>query len=98
MSHTYELLQCTHRHTIIMQCISYEYDTLNLCACNYTGIFHEAAHHRAATSHCTPLLQKNTDLHHGKAPFLGCDVKAAHAVVVREEEEVAAALLDEQLW
>jgi hypothetical protein len=29
---------------------------------------------------------------------LGCDVKAAYAVVGREEEEVAAALLDEQLW
>jgi hypothetical protein len=30
-------------------------------------------------------------------PDLGCDVKAAYAVLVREEEEVAAALLDEQL-
>jgi hypothetical protein len=28
---------------------------------------------------------------------LGCDEKAAEAVV-REDEEVAAALLDEQLW
>ena len=27
MSHTYELLRCTQRHTIIMQCISNEYDT-----------------------------------------------------------------------
>jgi len=31
-------------------------------------------------------------------PVLGCLVKAAYAVVAREEEEVAAALLDEQLW
>jgi hypothetical protein len=31
-------------------------------------------------------------------PLFSCDVKAAFAVVVREEEEVAAALLDEQLW
>jgi hypothetical protein len=31
-------------------------------------------------------------------PVLGCDVKAADTDVVREEEEVAAALLDEQLW
>jgi hypothetical protein len=31
-------------------------------------------------------------------PLLGCDVKAAVAVIVSEEEEVAAALLDEQLW
>ncbi len=37
MSHTHELLQCTHRHTIIMQCISYEYDTLNLFGCNHTN-------------------------------------------------------------
>jgi hypothetical protein len=31
-------------------------------------------------------------------PFLGCDEKAADALVGREEEEVAAVLLDEQLW
>jgi hypothetical protein len=31
-------------------------------------------------------------------PALGCHVKTADAVVVFEEEEVAAALLDEQLW
>jgi hypothetical protein len=31
-------------------------------------------------------------------PLLGCDPKAADAIVAREEEEVAAALLDEQLW
>jgi hypothetical protein len=31
-------------------------------------------------------------------PVLGCHEKAADALVVREEEEVAAALLDEQLW
>jgi hypothetical protein len=31
-------------------------------------------------------------------PLLGCFEKAADTDVVREEEEVAAALLDEQLW
>jgi hypothetical protein len=31
-------------------------------------------------------------------PIAGCEVKAAGAGFVREEEEVAAALLDEQLW
>jgi hypothetical protein len=31
-------------------------------------------------------------------PLVGCHVKAADAVVVREEEEVVTALLDEQLW
>jgi hypothetical protein len=31
-------------------------------------------------------------------PLLGCFEKAADAVVVCEEEKVAAALLDEQLW
>jgi hypothetical protein len=30
-------------------------------------------------------------------PVLGCDVKAAETGV-REEEQVAVALLDEQLW
>jgi hypothetical protein len=39
-----------------------------------------------------------THLHHSKVPLLCCDVKAAVAVVVRREEQVAAALLDEQLW
>ena len=61
-------------------------------------ILHKTAHHRPATFHYTPLLHKNTHLHHFKVPVLGCDPKAAGAVVVREEEEVAAALLDEQLW
>ena len=45
--------------------------------------------------HPTPT---HTHLHHRQVPVLGCDVKAAGAVVHREEEEVAAALLDEQLW
>ena len=36
--------------------------------------------------------------HHRLVPSLCCEVKAADAVVAREEEEVAAALLDEQLW
>ena len=58
---------------------------------------HEAAHHRPATSHYTPLLHTNTHLHHHVVPVLGCDEKAAEAVV-REEEQVVAALLDEQLW
>jgi hypothetical protein len=31
-------------------------------------------------------------------PVLGCHEKAAGAGFAREEEEVAAALLDEQLW
>jgi hypothetical protein len=31
-------------------------------------------------------------------PVLGCHVKAADANFVREEEEVAAALLNEELW
>jgi hypothetical protein len=29
---------------------------------------------------------------------MGCDIKAAEAVGFQEEEQVAAALLDEQLW
>jgi hypothetical protein len=45
----------------------------------------------------TPHSYTHTHLHHRKVPVLGCDVKAAAAEVVREEEEVAAALLDEQL-
>ncbi len=57
-------------------------------------IFHEAAHHRPATSHYTP----HSHLHHCNMPPPGCGVKTAAAEVVREEEEVAAALLDEQLW
>jgi hypothetical protein len=39
-----------------------------------------------------------THLHHCELPVLFCDEKAADAVLVREEEQVAAALLDEQLW
>jgi hypothetical protein len=97
MSHTDELLQCTHRHTIITQCISNEYDTLNLCACNYTNHISRGSTPQARDIplHPTPT---HTHLHHRKVPFLGCDEKAAEAVVAREEEEVAAALLDEQLW
>ena len=57
-------------------------------------IFHESAHQRPATPHS----YKNTHPHHRKVPIAGCGVKAAAADVVREEEEVAAALLDEQLW
>ena len=40
----------------------------------------------------------HTHLHHRQVPLLGCEEKAAGAVVAREEEQVAAALLDEQLW
>jgi hypothetical protein len=98
MSDTYELLQCTHRHTIIMQCTSNQYDTLNLFACNYTNVFHEAAHHRPPRHPTTPHSFTHTHLHHRQVPVLGCDEKAAKAVVVREEEQVAVALLDEQLW
>jgi hypothetical protein len=63
-------------------------------------IFHDAAHHRPATSHCptTPHSYTHTHLHNHNVPVLGCHVKAADAVVAREEEEVATALLDEQLW
>ena len=59
-------------------------------------IFHEEAHHRPVTSHYTSLL--HTHLHHRQVPVLGCGEKAAEAVLIREEEQVAAALLDEQLW
>ena len=52
--------------------------------------------------HCmvmaAPHSYTHTHLHHREVPVLGCDVKAAVAVIVSEEEEVAAALLDEQLW
>ena len=61
-------------------------------------VFDDAAHHRPATSHYTPLLYKTPHLHHRKVPVLGCHVKAADAVVACEEEQVVAALLDEQLW
>ena len=59
-------------------------------------MFHEAAHHRPTTPHS----YKNTHLQHCNVPLGGCGVKAAAAVVGREEEQVAAgrALLDEQLW
>jgi hypothetical protein len=62
MSHTYDLLQCTHRHIIT-----------------------------------TPHSYTLSHLHHREVPLLGCEVKAAGALV-EKEEEVAAALLDEQLW
>ena len=45
--------------------------------------------------HPTPT---HTHLHHREVTVLGCNVETAETVVVREEEEVAAALLDEQLW
>ena len=46
----------------------------------------------------TPHSDTHTHLHHREVPVLGCHVKAAAVVVVREDEEVASALLDEQLW
>ena len=46
----------------------------------------------------TPHAYTHTHLHHRQLPVLDCHAKAAGAVVEREEEEVAAALLDEQLW
>jgi hypothetical protein len=96
MSHTYELLQCTQRHTIIMQYISNEYGTLNLFAYNYTD--HISRETTPQRHPATPHSYTHTHLHHHEVPVLGCHVKAASAVVVREEEQVAAALLDEQLW
>jgi hypothetical protein len=45
----------------------------------------------------TPHSYTHTHLHHREVSVLGCHVKAA-GVVVSEEEQVAAALLDEQLW
>jgi len=82
-----------------MQCISNEYDTLNLFACNYTNhISRESTPQaRDIPLHPTPTYT-HTHLHHGNVPVVSCDAKAAGAVVVREEEEVVAALLDEQLW
>ena len=80
-----------------MQCISNEYDTLNLFTCNYTN-----QNSRGSTSqardiplHPTPT---HTHLHHREVPILGCNEKTAAPVLVSEEEQVAAALLDEQLW
>jgi hypothetical protein len=46
----------------------------------------------------TPHSYTHTHLHHRQVTVLGCNVETAETVVVREEEEVAAALLDEQLW
>jgi hypothetical protein len=46
----------------------------------------------------TPHSYTHTHLHHRKVPLAGRHVKAAGAVVGREEEQVAAALPDEQLW
>ena len=55
--------------------------------------------HTTGPRHPTaPHSYTHTHLHHREVPLLGCDVKAAVAVIVSEEEEVAAALLDEQLW
>ena len=44
-----------------------------------------------------PHSYTHTDLYHRQVPLLGCDVKAAGAID-REEEEVAAALLNQELW
>ena len=69
-SNTYELLQCTHRHSIIMQCISNEYDTLNLCACNYTSHISRGSTRQA---HYTPLLHTHSPpTLHGAPWWLRC--------------------------
>ena len=60
-------------------------------------IFHETTYHRPETSHYTPLLTR-THLHHRHVPLLGSGEKTAAAVVEREEDQVSAALLDEELW
>jgi hypothetical protein len=80
-----------------MQCLSNEYDTLNLFACNYTNHISRGSTPQARDIplHPTPT---HTHLHHRKVPLVGCHVKAAGAVVEREEEQVVAVLLDEQLW
>ena len=60
---------------------------------------HFTGQHTTGPRHpTTPHSYTHTHLHHRKVPLLGCAVKAADTDVAREEEEVAAALLDEQLW
>ena len=80
----------------------------NLFACNYTNHISRGSTPQARdiplhptpthTLTSTTVRYTHTHLHHHQVPVLGCYEKAAGAVVDREEEEVAAPLLDEQLW
>jgi len=81
-----------------MRCISNEYDTLNIFACNYTNHISRGSTPQARDIPLQPRSYTHTHLHHRLVPVVGCDPKAAAAGFVREEEQVAAALLDEQLW
>ena len=76
-----------------MQYITNEYDTLNLCPCNFTTHISQGSTPQARDIPLRPT-PTHTHLYHRKVPLLGCNVKAAGAID-REEEQVAAALLNE---